>query len=62
MGPWPIRVGDEIALFAGIPMPMVIRRADDNIYRLVAHAFVGGTMFGEAWPTDESSLQEFILI
>jgi hypothetical protein len=61
IGPWPIRAGDEIALFAGIRMPVVICRVGDK-YKLVGHVFIRGAMLGEAWPVDESRLQEFILI
>ena len=57
-----IRAGDRIAVVAGMPMPLILRPADDNTLKLVSHAYVHGAMYGEAWPEDAAELEEIILV
>lgn len=52
--------GDLIALFSGLPRPMVSRR-DGGEWRLVGPARIPGMMNGELWPKDEIDLEEIII-
>ncbi|KAL2754845.1 hypothetical protein ACRALDRAFT_1071486 [Sodiomyces alcalophilus JCM 7366] len=60
------RPGDEVWLLAGSHCPVILRRHDDEehkqYYRFVAPAFVDGVMDGEAWPADETLLQDIVLV
>lgn len=50
------RTGDIIFLFAGVPVPLVVRPSiDEDGYELVGDAYVEGHMFGDKWP--ENGLQ-----
>jgi hypothetical protein len=55
-----IEEGDQIALFAGFLLPMVIR-AQGTEYRLICPAYVEGIMLGEKWPTNENVIREFTI-
>ncbi|KAF2272702.1 HET-domain-containing protein [Westerdykella ornata] len=63
MAPYPTHVGDEIALFSGGRLPMVLRcQQDVSGYRLISPAYVHGIMDGSAWPDDGPALQDITLI
>ncbi|KAF7514131.1 hypothetical protein GJ744_004456 [Endocarpon pusillum] len=63
MAPYTTQPGDEIAIFSGGRLPMVVRReGEGNHFRLITPAYVHGIMDGEAWPEDESTRQDFILL
>jgi hypothetical protein len=59
MAPHSIQVGDHIALFSGMPCPMVVR-PHGQYHRLITPAYVHGIMYGEAW--DEKDHQDIILV
>ncbi|KAI9691972.1 MAG: hypothetical protein M1820_009650 [Bogoriella megaspora] len=61
IAPWSIQSGDEVMLFSGVRVPLIVRRPGQQ-YRLVAHAHVEGIMHGEAWSQDSSALSEICLI
>ncbi|CZR58648.1 uncharacterized protein PAC_08540 [Phialocephala subalpina] len=52
MAPQSICEGDQIALLAGLEVPMIIRLLENGHYRVITPAYVCGMMYGEAW--DES--------
>ncbi|KAE8444096.1 hypothetical protein EG329_000878 [Mollisiaceae sp. DMI_Dod_QoI] len=49
MAPLSIREGDQIALLAGLELPMVIRPLANGHYRMIAPAYICGIMEGQAW-------------
>jgi hypothetical protein len=49
MAPYTIQIGDQIALFAGVNCPMVIRPQGEH-FRLIAPAYVHGIIYGGKWP------------
>ncbi|PMD54423.1 uncharacterized protein K444DRAFT_618242 [Hyaloscypha bicolor E] len=51
-------VGDKIMLFAGLSLPMLMRK-DGEKFRLIGRSYVLGFMKGEGWPDDDSQLQEY---
>ncbi|KAJ4177927.1 hypothetical protein NW767_014982 [Fusarium falciforme] len=57
------RVGDEIWILAGCPMPVVLRKveSDINAYRLIGEVYVHGIMHGEA-VTGYTPWQEIVII
>lgn len=61
-----VMAGDELWLLAGSHCPVVLRRSDDERqkrhYRFVAPAYVHGIMEGEAWPDDETLLEDIVLV
>jgi hypothetical protein len=59
--PTPAEAGDVIAVVAGLEMPLLLRPVESG-YRLIAHVYVHGIMFGEAWPEQEGELEEIALI
>jgi hypothetical protein len=61
IAPYSIRTGDEIALFMGAPMPMVVRCSGAE-YKVIAHAHVQGTGGGGAWPQEHSVVHEIMLV
>jgi hypothetical protein len=59
MAPYSIQNGDRIALFSGMPYPMVVRPHGQR-WRLITTAYVHGVMYGEAW--DEKELEDIVLV
>ena len=73
-----IQPGDEIAVIAGLAMPVILRPvACDTgdvasqggnghggrvMYRLVTHAYVHGIMYGEAWEDENSGFEGIVLL
>jgi hypothetical protein len=58
LGPSKTMVGDKIMLFAGLSLPMLMRK-DGEKNRLIGRSYVLGFMKGEGWPDDDSQLQEY---
>lgn len=58
--------GDFVTLFAGVPVPMIIRpvggHGSANAFELVGDAYVQGLMSGDAWPEDASKLRMTFLV
>ncbi|KAI0552488.1 heterokaryon incompatibility protein-domain-containing protein [Xylaria curta] len=54
--------GDIVALLAGCDFPVALRPDGNGNYRFVAPLYVVGIMNGEAWPEDESKLEEITLV
>ncbi|KAI0197439.1 heterokaryon incompatibility protein-domain-containing protein [Xylaria flabelliformis] len=54
--------GDIVALLAGCEFPVALRPDGNGNYRFVAPLYVDGIMHGEAWPEDESELEEITLV
>ena len=58
--------GDLVTLFAGVPMPMIIRpvggQGSANAFELVGEAYVEDLMSGNAWPEDASKLRMAFLV
>lgn len=48
MGPQTLKEGDAVVVLFGGQVPYVLRRADNDLYRLVGDCFVPGLMQGEA--------------
>jgi hypothetical protein len=61
MAPETISSGDQIALFAGLKVPMIIRKSGDS-YELLGPAYIHGIMHGERWPLDLDHLTEFPIV
>jgi hypothetical protein len=57
----PVDVSDILVLFAGMRIPLIIRKGEEN-YLLQASAMVHGLMEGEAWPKDRTDLHKFTLV
>ncbi|KAI0534786.1 heterokaryon incompatibility protein-domain-containing protein [Xylaria digitata] len=53
---------DVVALLAGYEFPVALRPDGGGNYRFVAPLYVHGIMHGEAWPEDESELEEIVLV
>ena len=58
LGPSKTMVGDKIMLFAGLSLPMLMRK-DGEKNRLVGRSYVLGFLKGEGWPDDDSQLQGY---
>jgi hypothetical protein len=58
LGPSKTMVGDKIMLFAGLSLPMLMRK-DGEKNRLIGRSYVLGFMKGEGWPDDDSQLQGY---
>ena len=61
IAPWAIWPGDEIALISGVRVPLVLRRVGEH-YKLIAHAYVGGSIHWEGWPKGISQLHDICLV
>ena len=59
--PTPAKAGDAIAIVAGLEMPLLLRPVEGG-YRLLAHVYVHGIMYGEAWPKGKEELDEIVLV
>jgi hypothetical protein len=59
--PTPAKAGDVIAIVAGLEMPLLLRPVEGG-YRLLAHVYVHGIMYGEAWPEGKEELEEIVLV
>ena len=55
MGPELIRDDDRIAVIARVCMPLLIWSVMEGGYRLVTHAYVHGSMYGEPWPRNRET-------
>ncbi|KAK8113420.1 hypothetical protein PG984_013946 [Apiospora sp. TS-2023a] len=55
-------VGDEAWLLAGSDVPVMLRRQEDDQFRVVAPAYIHGIMLGEMWPEDTSTLETITLV
>jgi len=49
IAPPSIREGDQIALIAGLEVPMVIRALDNGHYKIIPPTTICGMMEGQAW-------------
>jgi hypothetical protein len=56
-----IQVGDTIVVFAGMNLPVVVRKEGD-FYRLIGPTYAHGIMDGEAWEERSTLAEEFTLI
>ncbi|KAI0424967.1 heterokaryon incompatibility protein-domain-containing protein [Xylaria sp. FL1042] len=54
--------GDAVALLAGCDFPVALRPDGNGNYRFVAPLYIDGIMYGEAWPEDEATLEEIVLV
>ncbi|GAW23559.1 hypothetical protein ANO14919_131260 [Xylariales sp. No.14919] len=54
--------GDVVALLSGCDVPVALRPDGNGNYRFVTVLYVDGIMKGEAWPDDESELEEIVLV
>lgn len=54
-------VGDKVVVAAGFDELLVVRPSG-GYYIFVGYAFMEGLMHGEAWPDDESQLQDIVII
>ncbi|RWA05036.1 hypothetical protein EKO27_g10065 [Xylaria grammica] len=54
--------GDVVALLAGCEVPVALRPDGKGNYIFVALLYADGIMNGEAWPDDESELEEIKLV
>ncbi|TRX92929.1 hypothetical protein FHL15_006067 [Xylaria flabelliformis] len=54
--------GDIVALLSGCDFPVALRPDGNGNYRFVAPLYVDEIMYGEAWPEDESELEEITLV
>lgn len=59
--PVSIEPGDKIAIVRGLQMPLALRPVEGG-YRLLAQVYVHGIMYGEAWPQDEDTLEDIVLL
>lgn len=60
-----VQEGDLVAVWKGFPFPVILRRDEGHTmgeYWYHSPAYVIGIMNGEAWPDDEETLQEFIIV
>lgn len=55
-----LEVGDQVVLFSGFLLPMIVRPEGDY-FRLISAAYVEDVMFGEEWPKDQSKLNEITI-
>ena len=53
--------GDVICVVVGGDVPFVLRRCDDDVYRLLGDCYVHGIMEGEALEAEDSKIQDIIL-
>ncbi len=56
-----LQVGDQIWLLAGAKVPFILRESHDGHMEVVSETYVDGMMFGELWPSDETTLDDVIL-
>ncbi|KAK5656668.1 hypothetical protein OQA88_4648 [Cercophora sp. LCS_1] len=59
--PEPIRSDDQIAVVAGLALPVILR-PDGAGFRLVSHCYLHGVMYGEAWERVGGRLDEIVLV
>ncbi|KAK0510619.1 hypothetical protein JMJ35_007051 [Cladonia borealis] len=57
-----VEPGDLVGQVTGMTEPIVVRKTDEEYHLIGAAAYVNGTMQGETWPKDESSLIEIDLV
>ena len=51
-----MQVGDTVALFSGLHVTMILRKAGPG-YHVVGSAYIAGMMKGEKWAKDGADLQ-----
>jgi len=56
-----VQAGDQVGIVSGLAHPLLLRPVEDG-YRLLTHIYLHGTMYGEAWPDDDSILEELALV
>jgi hypothetical protein len=56
-----VQAGDEVALFSGVKLPLLVRKSGDG-YLLVAHSYVHRAMQGEFWSEERNDLQDITLV
>lgn len=56
-----IQEKDEVALFAGLRMPFIVRSRVNGPYRILGPAYVQDVMSGEYW-SDEPTPENFSLV
>ncbi|KAH8651583.1 heterokaryon incompatibility protein-domain-containing protein [Tricladium varicosporioides] len=56
-----VKVDDSIALVAGLGMPVILRPAGQDTYRLICQAYVYGIMDGEAWKESGCDIIDIVL-
>jgi len=56
------QVGDEIGIFLGAKVPVVLRKVEDNRYLLVGEDYVHGIMNGEAFHVDDFNVRDIDLV
>jgi hypothetical protein len=47
LGPTNLVQSDVLAILLGLDMPLILRQTDDNSYRIIGNAYIGGVMDGE---------------
>jgi hypothetical protein len=60
-GPSHMRISDKVALFSGLRCPLILREVGSH-HEVVGATYVHAIMEGEAWPVDESKLQQITLL
>ena len=61
IGPQSLQIGDVVSIVPGSIVPFLLRKVQDNRYRLVGEAYVHGIMHGEALKSKELGLEEIVL-
>ena len=61
-GAYVCKEGDAVALLAGYDSPAALRPDGHGNYKFVAPLYVDGVMYGEAWPENEETLEDIVLV
>jgi len=56
-----VNAGDKVAVVSGLAHPMLLRPVDGG-YKLLTHIYLHGIMYGEAWPDNDTTLEELVLV
>ena len=59
LAPSKTQAGDKVCVFRGFTVPFVLRRTNDNNYKLIGDCYLHGVMFGEQY--DESAMKEITI-
>lgn len=57
-----VEAGDKVAVVSGLAHPLLLRPVEGGGYRLLTHIYLHGIMYGEAWPDNDSVLEELALV